>query len=98
MRVRWLGIIVMSAFLPASASAQVTIEMGAFTCGQYLAMSPAASRDFSAWLSGWSSYQTRRTSVDILAHQKNIEILKTWCQMRPNANVLTAVQTALGVQ
>ena len=39
--------------------------MGAFTCGQYLAMSPAMSRDFSAWMSGWFSYQTRRTFVDL---------------------------------
>jgi len=60
------------SLLPMAANAQVTIDMGAFTCGQYLAMSPTISRDFSAWMSGWSSYQTRKTFVDVIAHQKHI--------------------------
>ena len=81
-----------------AANAQVTIDMGAFTCGQYLAMSPTMSRDFSAWMSGWSSYQTRKTFVDVLAHQKNIASLKSWCQFHPQASVMNAVQSAIGPQ
>jgi len=46
------------SLLSGAANAQVTIDMAAFTCGQYLAMSPAMSHDFSAWMSGWFSYQT----------------------------------------
>jgi HdeA/HdeB family len=70
--------------------------MGALTCEQYLAMSPSMSRDFSAWMSGWYSYQTRRTFVDLVTHQKNIASLKSWCQFRPQESVMTALQGAIG--
>ncbi len=81
-----------------TANAQVSIDMGAFTCSQYLAMSPSMSRDFSAWMSGWFSYQTRRTVVDVLAHEKNISTVKSWCQFRPQASVMSALQSAIGPQ
>ena len=86
------------ALLPITANAQVTIDMRAFTCSQYLAMSPSMSRDFSAWMSGWFSYQTRRTAVDVLAHEKNIASIKSWCQFRPQASVMNAMQAAIGPQ
>ena len=84
--------------LPAAGNAQVTVDMDALTCGQYLAMSPSMSRDFSAWISGWFSYQTRRTSVDVIAHQKNIASLKMWCELRPQESVMAAMQNAIGSQ
>jgi HdeA/HdeB family len=86
------------SLLPVAATAQVTIDMGKFTCGQYLAMSPSMSRDFSAWMSGWFSYQTRRTSVDVLLHQKNIANVKSWCQANPQASVMDALKSAIGPQ
>ena len=83
---------------PAAAQAQVTIDMGAFTCSQYLAMSSSMSRDFSAWMSGWAAYHSRRTYVDLVAHQKNIASVTSWCQLRPQASVLDAVRSSLGPQ
>jgi hypothetical protein len=56
------------------------------------------SRDFSAWMSGWVSNQTGRRVVDVLAHQKNIAILKSWCQSHPQVSVMAALQGALGLQ
>ena len=84
--------------LPAAGNAQVTVDMDALTCGQYLAMSPSMSRDFSAWMSGWYSYQTCRRVVDVLAHQKNIAGLKSWCQFRPRESVMAALQSVIGPQ
>ena len=98
MKLRLIGTAFAISLLPVAANAQVTIDMGAFTCAQYLAMSPAMSRDFSAWMSGWFSYQTRRTFVDVLAHQKNIASVKSWCQYHPQASVMTALQSAIGPQ
>ena len=48
------------SLLPMAANAKLIIDMGAIRCDQYLAMPPAQSRDFSAWMSGWFSYQTRQ--------------------------------------
>jgi hypothetical protein len=84
--------------LPAVANAQVIIDMQAITCEQYLAMSPAMSRDFSAWMSGWFSNQNGKRVVDILLHRKNVENVKTWCQFHPQASVMAAVQSALSPQ
>ena len=86
------------SLLPVAANAQVTIDMGAFTCAQYLAMPPEMSRDFSAWMSGCFSYQTHRTFVDVLLHQKNIASVKSWCQQYPQAKVMTGLQGAIGPQ
>ena len=76
MRLRLISTAFAICLLPAGSNAQVIIDMGAFTCDQYLAMSPAMSRDFSAWMSGWFSNQTGRRVVDVLVHQKNITIVK----------------------
>jgi hypothetical protein len=96
MKLRLMSAAFAISLLPVAANAQVTIDMGALTCEQYLAMSPSRSRDFSAWMSGWYSYETRRTNVDVLAHQKNIASLKSWCQSSPQASVMTALQRTIG--
>ena len=98
MKSRLIGAAFAISLLPAAAHAQVTVDMGALTCEQYLAMSPSMSRDFSAWMSGWYSYQTRRRVVDVLAHQKNIASLKSWCQFRPRESVMAALQSVIGPQ
>jgi hypothetical protein len=95
MNLRLIGATFAIALVPVAANAQVTIDMRAFTCSQYLAMSPAMSANFSSWMSGWFSYQTRRTFVDVLAHQKNIATVKSWCQYHPQASVMNALQSAI---
>jgi hypothetical protein len=86
------------SFLPVAANAQLTINMNMIKCDQYLAMSPDMSRDFSAWMSGWFSYQTRRTFVDLALHQKNIANVKAWCQYHPQESVMNGLQNAIGPQ
>ena len=98
MRLRLICTAFTISLLPVAANAQVIIDMSAFTCGQYLAMSPSTSRDFSAWMSGWFSYQTRRTFVDLVLHQKNIANLKAWCQYHPQDSVMTGLQAGIGPQ
>ena len=95
MKFRLVGAAFAISLLPAAANAQVTIDMNAFTCQQYLAMSPEMSRDFSAWMSGWFSYETRRTFVDLLLHQKNIANLKAWCERSPQASVMTGLRSSI---
>ena len=98
MKLRLISTALAISLLPMAAIAQTTIDMSAFTCSQYLSMSPTRSRDFSAWMSGWFSYQSRKTSVDVLLHQSNIASLKAWCQSHPGVNVMDALKTAIGPQ
>ena len=97
MRLLLLGLIAIST-VPIAAHAQLTIDMARIRCDQYLAMPPNQSRDFSSWMSGWFSYQTRRTFVDFDVHQKNVASVKTWCQYHPNAPVMSALKAAIGPQ
>ena len=96
MRCRLIGLTFAISILPVVANAQLTIDMGKITCDQYLAMPPAQSDNFSAWMSGWFSYQNRRTFVDILLHQKNIAIVKDWCKYHPTESVMSGLQKSLG--
>src|SRR5476651_401875 len=95
MRLRLISTVFAISLLPVVANAQITVNMGALKCDQYLAMSPSMSRDFSAWMSGWFSYQARRTFVDIVLHQKNIANLKAWCQYHPQESVMNGLQAGL---
>jgi hypothetical protein len=98
MRLRLISTAFAISLLPVAANAQLAIDMGAIKCDQYLAMSPSMSRDFSSWVSGWFSYQTRRTFVDLVLHQKNIANLKAWCQYHPQDSVMIGLQAGIGPQ
>jgi hypothetical protein len=98
MKLRFIGISFAFMLLPVTANAQLTIDVEAIKCNQYLAMSPSMSRDFSAWLSGWFSFQTRRTFVDLALHQTNIANLKAWCKYHPKESVMAGLQKAVGPQ
>lgn len=96
MRLRLISLLLAIVFIPTIATAQLTVDMGAIKCDQYLAMSPSMSRNFSAWVSGWFSFQTGRTFVDLALHQKNIANLKAWCKYHPQEKVMAGLQAAIG--
>ena len=83
------------SIIPVAANAQLTIDMGRITCGQYLAMPPSQSDDFSAWMSGWFSYKNNRTFVDLVVHQKNIASVKEWCKFHQSDSVMMGLQKAI---
>ncbi len=85
------------SIIPVGANAQLTIDMGKITCGQYVAMPPSQSDDFSAWMSGWFSYKNNRTVVDLVAHRKNIASVKEWCKFHPSESVMTGLKNAIVV-
>ena len=95
MRGSLIGLAFAIAMIPVGANAQLTIDMGSITCGQYIAMPPAQSDNFSAWMSGWFSYQNNKTYVDIVAHQKNIASVKEWCKFHQGESVMVGLKKAI---
>ena len=85
------------SIIPVVANAQLTIDMARITCDQYLAMTPARSNDFSAWMSGWFSFKNDRPFVDLVVHQKNIASVKEWCKFHPRESVMTGLKNAIVV-
>jgi len=98
MRCRLISLTFAVSIIPVAANAQVTIDMGKITCSQYLAMPQPQSDNFSAWMSGWFSYQNSRTFVDLAAHQQNIANVKAWCQYHPAESVMYGLQQSVGTK
>ena len=98
MRLMLIGLTVATLMIPVAADAQVTIQMANIRCDQYLAMPPSDSERFSAWMSGWFSYQTRTPWVDLVAYRQNIANVKAWCQKYPNEKVMSGLKAATGTQ
>jgi len=96
MRFRLTCLMLAVSFLPVAAKAQLTIDMASITCGQYLAMPAGQSRDFSAWMSGWFSYQLGKTSIDLATHEKNIANVQAWCRYHPQETVMSGLKNATG--
>ena len=98
MRLRLTAAAVAIAMLAPAANAQLTVEMANIRCEQYLAMSPAQSESFSAWMSGWYSYKVNKTFVDLVAFQKNIENVKAWCKYHMKDTVMSGLDKATAGQ
>jgi hypothetical protein len=88
-------VLVSSAF--ASEARATTADIRSITCGEYLAMSAAPSSKFSAWMTGWFSYESRRTFVDFDLHRANVTSVRGWCQSNPNASVMAGLEKSIGV-
>ena len=84
----------MSTAAAAPIEAQTTVAMRQVTCVQYLAMTVPESKRFSAWMSGWYSYEAGKTFVDVAAYQKNVENVKAWCRFHPQETVMSGLDQA----
>ncbi len=94
-----LAAVVVTAFIFATAAnAQVTIEMRNIKCQQYLALTPAQSAAFSAWMSGWYSYKVGKTWVDLVAYRKNIANVQAWCRYHPQETVMSGLDKSAAGQ
>jgi len=89
------AILIVPAF--ASAAFATTVDIRSITCSEYLAMPDAPSNKFSAWMTGWFSYQSRRTFVDFDLHRANVASVRTWCQSNPSASVMVGLEQSIGV-
>ena len=84
----------LAATTPAAADAQVSIDMSRVTCAQYLALAPAQSADFSAWMSGWFNQKNGYVFVDLNAYARNVANVKSWCALNPAQTVMAGLQQA----
>ena len=98
MKMKSIGLTLAISLLPLTANAQITVQMAEIRCDQYLAMPPAQQEKFSAWMSGWYSYQTRTPWIDFIQYRQNIANVKAWCVRYPNEKIMTGLDKATGTQ
>jgi hypothetical protein len=80
--------------LPSVTHAQVSIDMARVTCADYLALSPADSAVFSAWMSGWFNQKTGYVFVDLNAYARNVVNVKSCYESNPTQTVMAGLQRA----
>ena len=95
MKLRLISTAFAVSLLPVAANAQLTIDMNAIKCDQYLAMSPANFRDFSAWMSGWFNQKANDSSLNIEGYRKNVANVQSWCASNPKANLMAGLEAAV---
>ena len=86
---------VLMTVAPGSVQAQVTIDMSRVTCANYLAMSPAQTSTFSAWMSGWYNHKWGYTSVGLNDFARNIASIKQFCTTSPQETIMAALDRAI---
>ena len=85
-----------AAVLCTPAKAQVmTFDMSKVTCGEYSALDPDTSADFSAWMSGFFNQRAGSTSINVDGYRKNVANVQSWCASNPKANLMAGLQTAV---
>jgi hypothetical protein len=91
-----IGVALAAMLAPSLCGAQVQINMGTMTCGDYLAMAPETEKVFSAWMSGWFNQKRGSTAVDLETFRKNVANVKSWCAANPKDSVMGGLQKATG--
>jgi hypothetical protein len=93
-----MAFVIAGAIAPKIASAQVDIDMGTVTCGEFLALPEGRADAFAAWMSGWAHRKVGRTQLDLIAFPKNIASVKSWCASHKGESVMRGVYDALGIK
>jgi len=89
-----LAAVAAASLTAPAAQAQVMIDTTRITCAEYLALPPADSAIFAAWMSGWFNQKTGYVSVDLEAFARNVANVKSWCSSNPQQTVMAGLQRA----
>ena len=92
-----LTFIILAAPAFARPALAATVDMRNIRCSDYLAMPAEPSSKFSAWMTGWFSYQSGRTFVDFDLNRANVASVRAWCQSNPVASVMVGLEKSIGV-
>jgi hypothetical protein len=94
MRKLAFGLAMVGMLAPSLGQAQVAIDMGRVTCGEYLAMAPETADIFEAWMSGWFNHKNGFVLVDLDAYHSNVNNVKAWCANNKASSVMGGLQAA----
>ena len=89
----WIAAL-LSAVMPTTGRAQVTINMSRVTCSDYLAMDTEQANVFGAWVGGYFNQKTGYTWIALEAERRNVANIKAWCATNPKEFVMTGIARA----
>lgn len=89
--------VALALFIPfgATASAQVTIDVGKITCNQFALYKVSDPDTIAVWLHGFYSGKRGNTVVDVEKLKANAKKLRDYCLENPDTNLLDAVDALM---
>src|SRR4051794_22381823 len=81
---------------PLAANAQIMFDTTRVTCADYLAMSSADARLFSAFISGWFNQKTGHLTVGRTESARSVATVRSLCPSNPGETVFAGLQRANG--
>ena len=85
-------------FAPASAQAQVSINLSKITCDQYVHAKITTPNLIAAWLSGYYNAKRNNKIIDLDTFEDNVSKVQSYCYEEKNFKVpiMKAVEQVLG--
>ena len=91
-----LGLTLSLERVPA-ARAQVTLDVSKITCDQYTGYKVTNPQNIAIWVSGYYHGKRGDTVVDMQKLLADTKTMERYCIQNPQALVMNAVETVLGV-
>jgi len=93
-----LAVIALIAILPASALADLTVDITKITCHRafFIGKTALSTHSIALWLSGYYSGQHGSTVIDITAVERDARKIVSYCRAHRDETLAKAVQGALG--
>jgi acid stress chaperone HdeB len=98
MRKLAIGLAIVGLAMSNAGVAQANVDMARITCAEYLAMSPADSAVFSAWISGWFNQKKGYAWINTDAFARNVASVKAWCTGNPTQSVMAGLERSTAGQ
>ena len=93
-----VGLAIAGLAVPGVVRAQANVDMARITCADYLAMSPADSAVFSAWMSGWFNHKKGYVWINLDTYNRNVASVKAWCTTNPTQTVMAGLERSTAGQ
>jgi acid stress chaperone HdeB len=87
----------LAMLLPATAQAQVAVDVAKITCKQFLLDAVAPTKSVTMWLSGYYHGKHGGTVVDFAAMAREADKVEDYCRLNLDMALMDAVDAALGL-
>jgi acid stress chaperone HdeB len=84
--------------LPATARAQVTVDITKITCRQFLTGRVVPTKTIAIWFSGYYNGKSGNTMIDMGTIRPNAEKVRDYCALHQDETVMKAAEATLGAK
>jgi acid stress chaperone HdeB len=83
---------------PATAYAQVTVDITKITCRQYFAGNIVPTKSMALWFSGYYSGKRGTTMIEMSTIEQNADKMTAYCALHQDEALMKAIEDVFGVR